>query len=168
MNTPSAQATAGQCSSYPSWNSCSLLGALSYPWKPQSIISTKRLGLSSPWTTRKMSSEVRLSESPAACPVRAGVNIFLCLREIGCDPTTPISNFPTAQGLHSVSTSNIIAVIRDETQRVGAARLGLAPEDAGTHSLCSGGAMAMHIAGVPYRTLVAIGRWRLLGFMVYI
>ena len=32
-------------------------------------------------------------------------------------------------------------------------RLGFSPEDVGTHSLCSGGAMGMHIVGVPDRTL---------------
>ena len=47
---------------------------------------------------------------------------------------------------------------------MGAARLGFSPEDVGTHSLCSYRAMAMHIAGVPYQTLMTIRRWLLLGF----
>ena len=51
---------------------------------------------------------------------------------------------------------------------MGAARLGFAQEDIGTHSLCSGRVMAMHLAKVPERTLMAIARWRLLRFMVYI
>ena len=51
---------------------------------------------------------------------------------------------------------------------MGAARLGFSPEDAGGHYLCSGGAMAMHTANVPDRTLMAIGRWHSLEFMVYI
>ena len=46
---------------------------------------------------------------------------------------------------------------------MGMARLRFVPEDVGTHSLCSGRAMAMHIANVPDQTLVAIGRWRSLG-----
>ena len=36
------------------------------------------------------------------------------------------------------------------------------------HSLHSSGAMVMHIAGVPDRTLMDIGRWCSLGFVVYI
>ena len=92
----------------------------------------------------------------AACQVRVGVNILLRLRKLGCDPTTPISDFSTAQGLRSVNASNIIAAIRSKTQRVGAARLGFVPEDIKTHSLRYGGAMTMHIAGVPDPTLVAI------------
>ena len=43
-----------------------------------------------------------------------------------------------------------------------------APEDVRTHSLRSSRAMAMHTTNVPDRTLMAIGRWRLLGFMFYI
>ena len=48
------------------------------------------------------------------------------------------------------------------------ARLILALEDVGTHSLSYGGAMAMHLANVPDPTLMAIVRWQSLGFMVYI
>ena len=70
--------------------------------------------------------------------------------------------------LRSVSASNIIAVIRAKYLRVGADRLGFAPEDIRTHCLHSGRAMAMHLANVPNRTLTVIGRWRSLGFMVYI
>ena len=51
---------------------------------------------------------------------------------------------------------------------MGVARLGFAPEDVGTLSLRSGGAMAMHLANFPDRTLAATGRWHLLGFVVYI
>ena len=95
------------------------------------------------------------SKSAAACPVKAGIDIFLCLCDQGCDPTTSISDYPSDHGLRSVSTSNIIAVIRAECLRVGTARLGFAPEDVGTHSLRSGRAMAMHLAEVPIRTLMA-------------
>ena len=107
-------------------------------------------------------------ESAVAHPVRLGVNFFLCMREHGCPGGTYISDYPTAQGLRSVSASDIIAVLWAERIRVGAAILGFAPEDAGTHSLRYGGVMAVHIAGVPNWALVAIGWWHSLGFMVYI
>ena len=108
------------------------------------------------------------SECPSACPVRSAINIFLCQREHGCDPTTTFSDYPTPQGLCSIRASIVITLLRAECKRVGAARLRFAPEDVGTHSLRSGGATTMHIVDVPDRTLMAIGRWRLLGFMVYI
>ena len=41
------------------------------------------------------------SESTSAFPLRVGVNIFLRMREHGCPATTPVSNYPTAQGLRS-------------------------------------------------------------------
>ena len=53
------------------------------------------------------------SKSATACLVKAGINIFLRLRDQWCDPTTHISDYPSGHGLRSVSTSNIIAVIRD-------------------------------------------------------
>ena len=96
------------------------------------------------------------------------VNVVLRLQEYGCGPTATVSKYPTPQALRSVSASNIISIIRSECKQVGAARLRFAPEDVGMHSLGSGGAMAMHIAGVLNRTLMAIGRWRSLGFIVYI
>ena len=55
-----------------------------------------------------------------------------------------------------------------EYKRVGAARLEFASEDVRTHSLSSGGAMAMHIANVPDQALMDIGRWHFLVLMVYI
>ena len=108
------------------------------------------------------------SKYVAACPAKAGIDILLRLHDQGCDPITPISKFPSDNDLRSVSASNIIALIRAECLQVGAARLGFSPEDIGTHSLRSGGSMAMHFAEVPDQTLMAIVRWRSLGFMVYI
>ena len=67
------------------------------------------------------------SESAAACLFKAGINIFLRLRDQGCDPTTPISNYPSDHDLRPISASDIIAVIRAKCLRVGAAILGFAP-----------------------------------------
>ena len=67
-----------------------------------------------------------------------------------------------------VSTPIVIIGLRAECKRVGAARLRFALEDVGTHSLRSGGAMAIHIANVPDLSPMAIRRWCSLGFMVYI
>ena len=106
-------------------------------------------------------------ESAAACSVKVGIDNFLRLRDRGCDPTTPITNLPSDYGLRTVSASNIIAIIRAGCLQVGSARVDFAPEDAGKHSLRSGGAMAMHLTNVPDRTLMAIDRWWSLGLMVY-
>ena len=59
-------------------------------------------------------------------------------------------------------------VLRADKIRVVEARLGFAPEVVGTHSLRSGGAMAMYITRVPDRMIMFIGRCHSLGSMVYI
>ena len=98
---------------------------------------------------------------------RTSTSSYACATRDAIPPPT-ISNFPSDHGLRSVSASNTITVIIAVCLRVGASRLGFAPEDVGTYYLCSGGAMAVHLADVPDRTLMYIGRWRSLGFMVYI
>ena len=62
----------------------------------------------------------------------------------------------------------IISVIRAEIGRVGAARLRSPQEEVWTHYLCSIRATAMHVVKFLDWTLMTIGRWRSLGFMVYI
>ena len=109
-----------------------------------------------------------LSESAAACPVQVWVNIFLQMRGHGCPGSTSVSDYPTAQGFRLVSALYIIAVLWADTIQVGAARLGFVPEDVRTPSLRSVGAMAMHLANVPDWTLMAIGWWRSLVFVVCI
>ena len=91
------------------------------------------------------------------------------MQEHGCPGATLVSKCPDShQQLHYISASDIIAVLWDDTTRVGAARLGFASEDVGAHSIHSDIDMAMHIAGVPNSKLMAISRWSSLGFMVYI
>ena len=84
------------------------------------------------------------------------------MRKPVCPGATPISDYPIAQWIHSVSALDIIAFLRADIVRVGAAIIGFAPEDVGTHSLCTGG------TGVPDQTLMTIDQWCSIGFMVYI
>ena len=101
------------------------------------------------------------SESSADCPVQAGIRTFLRMQQHRFLATTLVSNYPPAgQGLCSISASDIISVLRAETHQVGATRIGFAPEDAGAHSLCSGGVMSIQTTGSPDCTLMAISRWR--------
>ena len=81
----------------------------------------------------------------------------------------PVSNYPDShQWLWYVNASYIITVIWDDTTRVNAAILWFAPEDVRTHSLRSGGARIMQISAVPDGTVMIIGRWCSLLFIVYI
>jgi hypothetical protein len=58
--------------------------------------------------------------------------------------------------------------LRAAAQRIGTARLGFPPEEIGTHSIRSGAAMAMYLAGVPAFTIMLIGRWSSDAFLRYI
>ena len=97
-NTQSAPATAGWSNSGSSWTSCSLSGTSSSPGTPPPSISDRPPKLSPPPTIRRIPSAVRLSPnyvlSPPQTSQSRGINIFLRLRDQGCDPTTSISNFP--------------------------------------------------------------------------
>ena len=53
-------------------------------------------------------------------------------------------------------------------QKVGAARLGFSPMDVGAHSLRSGISISVHIDDVLDQTLMVIGWWHWLVFVVYI
>ena len=66
----------------------------------------------------------------------------------GCPGATPVSHYPESQQrLRTVSTSEIIAVLRADNIRFRAANFGFTLEHVGRHSLRSGGAMYMHITG---------------------
>ena len=53
-------------------------------------------------------------------------------------------------------------------QKLGAARLGFSPMDVGAHSLRSGISISVHIDDVLDQTLMVIGWWHWLVFVVYI
>jgi hypothetical protein len=58
--------------------------------------------------------------------------------------------------------------LRDIARKIGEDVLGFPAEDIGTHSIRSGGAMAMYLAGVPVFTIMLIGRWSSDAFLRYI
>ena len=145
----------------------SSLGTIYSPQTPRSSSFNMSHRLSQPWTTRRMPSEMRpslTSDWSLHNPVkleRALTSSSACKNMDTNPPPQSATILPlrsSAQELRLVSTSNTISVIRAKTQQVGAARLGFSPEDVGMHSLLSVGAIAMHIAGVPYRTLMTIRR----------
>ena len=165
MNTPSVQSIAGQSSSDPSWRLCSSLETIPSPQTPRSINFNILHRSSSFWITRRMTSEVKpslTSDQSLHQPAQFGRASTSSSAYENVDVTPP------PQSATILPTRGSISVVRADTRQVGAARLGFAIEDVGAHFLCYGRAMAMHIMGVPGRNLMAIGRWRLLGFAVYI
>jgi hypothetical protein len=67
-----------------------------------------------------------------------------------------------------LSSSAVLEQLRTATRAIGKRRLGFKAEDIGTHSIRSGAAMAMYLAGVKVETIQMIGRWRSRSFMRYL
>lgn len=67
-----------------------------------------------------------------------------------------------------MTSKEITNALRDGVTVFGNAKLRIAPEEIGTHSLRSGAAMAMYLGGVPVFAIQIIGRWSSDTFMKYI
>jgi len=58
-----------------------------------------------------------------------------------------------------ITSRQVITSLRAACATIGSTRLGFEPDEIGTHSLRSGAAMEMYLAGVPVYTIMLIGRW---------
>ena len=67
-----------------------------------------------------------------------------------------------------MTSKELIDAIDAAAASIGYGILGLEPGDLGTHSLCSGTAMAMYLDEVPVFTIMMIGRWSSDAFLKYI
>jgi len=70
--------------------------------------------------------------------------------------------------LWHIPSSMILDVIRRTVKDIGEEKLGFGPDDVGTHSNRSGGAMSMFLSGTPVYTIMLVGRWSSDAFMRYI
>jgi hypothetical protein len=75
---------------------------------------------------------------------------------------------PNTGKLSYLSSVDMRIRLRAAASILGIAKLGFNPEDIGTHSLRSGAAMAMYLAGVPVYTIMIVGRWSSDAFLRYI
>jgi hypothetical protein len=91
------------------------------------------------------------------------------LAYLGTDITTDVNAYHTSGCNRGYLSSNQVCLhLRAAAQGIGTARLGFPPEDIGTHSIRSGTAMAMYLAGVPAFTIMLIGQWSSDAFLCYI
>ena len=67
-----------------------------------------------------------------------------------------------------ISSASIRKDIKNVVNIMGPKILGFTSDDVGTHSIRSGGAMALHLANVSSLTIMMIGRWRSEAFLLYI
>ena len=59
-------------------------------------------------------------------------------------------------------------LLKDGVIAIGETKLGIHRSEVGTHSIRSGAAMAMYLAGVPIFSIMLIGCWSSLAFLKYI
>ncbi|KAI2492127.1 hypothetical protein MHU86_22431 [Fragilaria crotonensis] len=104
------------------------------------------------------------------CPVRVLADLTTRVRSYDCHSrTNPKINAVRTQDSDEpqhISSKSILRQLRMATTR-REERLGLQASGIGTHSIRSGAAMAMHLAGVPSETIQMVG-WRSQTFMRYL
>ncbi len=69
---------------------------------------------------------------------------------------------------YTIPSSLILVKLRAIVQELGTEKLGFGPDEVGTHSNGSGGAMGMFLAGTTVYTIMLMGRWSLDTFMRYL
>ena len=104
------------------------------------------------------------------CPVRSWSSIVRhVLSYPGTGLTTPVNVYQDTSGaLCSLSSKTVLLNLRAAARAIGRDHLGFGEMDIGTHSIRSGAAMAMYLAGVPVFTIMLIGRWSSDAFLRYI
>jgi hypothetical protein len=70
--------------------------------------------------------------------------------------------------IEHITSAQVVNALRDMVGAIGEARLRIAKQEVGTHSLQSGAAMAMYLGECPVYTIMLIGRWSSDAFLRYI
>ena len=110
------------------------------------------------------------TDDPVLCPVLQWARLVNRIWSYeGTTDSTPICTFQrSGRRVDKISSSQILLRLRAAARSVGSATLGFEPKEIGTHSLRSGAAMEMYLAGVPVYTIMLIGRWSSDAFLRYI
>ncbi len=103
-------------------------------------------------------------------PVKLAASIVKRVRSYpGANDDTPINLMMDEKGtIFPITSTSIRNQIRNTVKIIGPKNLGFGPDEVGTHSIRSGGAMALHLADVSPLTIMMIGRWRSEAFLLYI
>ena len=100
------------------------------------------------------------TEHAVMCPVRAWAAVVKRIRGYtGSNDDTPVSAVWRNGRIQHITSQDIIDGINRGAEAIGWDYLGLKKGDFGTHSIRSGGAMAMYLDEIPIYTIMMIGRW---------
>jgi hypothetical protein len=103
-----------------------------------------------------------------ACPVRALARRIIHIREHTSDPTAYLSTYFIKGKRQDVNDRHISAALKMAALALGYPGRGFPIERIDTHSLRSGGANALSLAGYSDRQIQKMGRWRGATFKEYI
>jgi hypothetical protein len=106
------------------------------------------------------------------CPVRAAAEVIKRKYSYNIPKEkirdTPINFIQLGSTAYTIPSSLFLIKIREAVRSLGHEKLGFHPEEVGTHSNRSGGAMGMFLAGTPVYTIMLMGRWSSDAFMRYL
>jgi Phage integrase family len=104
------------------------------------------------------------------CPIKALIRRITHIRQYNISPTVMIGTYFTPQqpkGWH-ITVSDINNMLKTTVTSMGSQRFNILSTDVSSHSLRAGGAMALHLNGVPTRIIQIMGRWSSHTFLIYI
>ena len=100
------------------------------------------------------------TDDPTLCPVlQWGRLVNRILSYPGTSQDTQVCTVWRHGRLDKITSKQVQLALRAACTAVGSARLGFELHEIGTHSLRSGAAMEIYLAGVPMYTIMLIGRW---------
>lgn len=101
-------------------------------------------------------------------PIKSLATRFQHILSHGRAPDTPIYYYkhPTYYLWRKVKADDITQAVKQAAAAVGLYNLGYSQEGVSSHSLRTGGVMAMHINGVDAITIRKMGRWKLDTFLM--
>ena len=101
-------------------------------------------------------------------PVKSLARRIYHILQNGGNDNTYICEYWTPQGFTAVTPTDLITAIRLSVIVLGLDKAGINPDLIGVHSLRAGGAMALKLHGESDTTIMKMGRWSSLTFLMYI
>ena len=110
------------------------------------------------------------TDDPLLCPVIAGaITVKRVLSIPGATPDSKLCCFLLSEGkVTYINSAQALPRLRAVVEIIGKVALGFTKDDVGLHSIRSGGAMAMFLAGTRTIIIMRIGRWSSEAFLEYI
>jgi hypothetical protein len=110
-----------------------------------------------------------LTNDPVLCSVKSWARLINQIWKYpGTKEDTSVCTVWNYARHEQIKSRQVITSLRSACATIGSACLGFDPSEIGTHSLRSGAAMEMYLAGVPVYTIMLIGRWSSNAFSHYI